>query len=192
MKSSAPAPKPLPSDPAKARAGSPWVRQARVGCVRSRQCVPATATPNLPFATAGLIPRPAPAKLSKIPVDNSFECTGNAATHKAEQPPRAHFPIPPSARTRAAGAAPSSAPPGNYQFALLCEIQSLFACHFLRGAELCAARTGVAVSFVERGLDRFLGEDTKYARARLILKRVLHQAIFERVITEHHPTSSGS
>ncbi len=179
MKSSAPAPKPIPPGLVKARAGSPWVTLARVAAGRSHQCAPATSARNLACAAAGSIPRLAPARPSEPPVDSSFECTGSVATRKAAQPARANSPFPPDARTRANAVAPSNAPPGNYQSVLLCEIQSLAARHFLRGAELCAARARVAVNFVDGGLDRLLGEDAKDARARMLLKRVLHEAIFQ-------------
>ncbi len=179
MNSSAPAPKPHPPDLAKARVGSPWVTQARVAAEQLQLCAPVIAAWNLPSAAAGLIPRLAPVRLSEPPVDSSSGSPGNVATRKAAQPTRANSPFPPSARMRAGAVAPSSAPPGNYQFFLLCEIPSLSVRHFLRGAELCAARARVAVSLVDGGLDRLLGEDAKNARARLLLKRMLDETVFK-------------
>jgi hypothetical protein len=179
MKSSAPAPKPLPLDLAKARAGSPWVTKVRAVAGQSCQSAPATAARNLPSAAAGLIPRLARVKISTPRPDSSFGYTGSVAMRRAARPPRASSPFPPAARMRASAGAPSSALPGNYRFALPCEIQSLAFRHFLRGAELCAARARIAVSFVDGGLDRLLGENAKYASARLILERMLHEAIFK-------------
>src|SRR6267142_2596714 len=62
--------------------------------------------------------------------------------------------------------------------------------HSFRAPQFRASRTRVAQQLLLTGLDYMFGQHAERTCSLSLLKRVLHQAVFPRVVTQHHPAAA--
>jgi hypothetical protein len=198
---------PAPPQRRRKRPPEPLARERKwsspADCARLNPPAPANEASRLRRATADSIVRLERAAVRATRFGSATGCTRSAATRRRADSTPVRFPPPIGARNREVEPEPPAGRAVNYQCALPCNIQSSPTprppCHMpspprrlslFRYSHLRASRTRIRANLVRAGLNHLLREQPQTSLSRQPLKRVLHETIFQRVVTEDDPPSS--